>query len=383
VRLVGKWQELFTMNELDRLQPGERVVCAMSGGVDSSVSAALLKQQGFEVIGLFMRSGVSGAQTTGEKQGCCSVEDAMDARRISDSLGMPFYALNMEEQFQEVMDYFVEAYEIGETPNPCVQCNKLLKFGHLLDFAQSVGARCVATGHYAQVHDHEGRLTLFRPKDKDKDQSYVLFVLSQHQLAHTIFPLGSLTKPEVRQLADDFGFSRVAGKKDSVEICFVPDNYRNWLEGRLKNVIPGNFVNRHGEIMGQHEGIHRFTIGQRRRLGMSFGKPVYVVAIEPETGEVVLGDWDELLESDLVASKAQWLSLPKLEEGEEKRCFAQIRYNHDAKAATMIGISEDSFAVRFDEPERAVTPGQAVVCYDENDEYVYAGAWINRARLDV
>lgn len=371
------------MNEINRLKPGERVVCAMSGGVDSSVSAALLKQQGFEVIGLFMRSGVSGAQTTGEKQGCCSVEDAMDARRISDSLGMPFYALNMEEEFKGVMDYFVEAYAMGETPNPCVQCNKLLKFGHLLEFAKSVGARAVATGHYAQVHELNGRLTLYRPKDRDKDQTYVLFVLSQYQLSNTVFPLGSLTKPEVRELAEEFGFRRVAGKKDSVEICFVPDNYRNWLDGKLPKVIPGNFVDREGAIMGKHEGIHRFTIGQRRGLGVSFGKPVYVVAIEPESGHVVLGDAEELLKRDLVASKAEWLSLEPLAKDEERRCFAQIRYNHGAQAATMIGISEDRFAVRFDDPERSITPGQAVVCYDEKDEYVLAGAWIERATVEV
>jgi tRNA-specific 2-thiouridylase len=339
----------------------------------------LLKQQGFEVIGLFMRSGASGAQTTGEKQGCCSIEDAMDARRVADALGIPFYALNMEEQFQQVMDYFVDAYAAGQTPNPCVQCNKLLKFGHLLEFAKSVGARCVATGHYAQVQERFGRLTLDRPKDLDKDQSYVLFVLSQYQLTNTIFPLGSLTKPEVRELAEGFGFRRVAGKKDSVEICFVPDNYRHWLEGRLAKVIPGQFVSSDGAVMGQHEGIHRFTIGQRRGLGMSFGKPVYVIAIEAETGQVVLGDADELLESSLVASKAQWLALSELAAGEEKPCRAQIRYNHKAQKATMIGISKDQFAVRFDEPERAITPGQAVVCYDETDRYVLAGAWINRS----
>lgn len=367
----------------ETLKPGDRLVCAMSGGVDSSVAAALLKKQGYEVVGLFMRSGVSGAETTGEKQGCCSIEDSMDARRVADALDIPFYALNMKDEFKAVIDYFIDAYAAGETPNPCVQCNRLLKFGHLLDFAKKVGAKGVATGHYARVLDTGERLALERPLDADKDQTYVLFVLSQHQLAHTLFPLGGLKKPEVRQLAKEFGFDRVAGKRDSVEICFVSDNYRNFLEDKIAEPKPGQFVDRQGRVMGQHDGIHRFTIGQRRGLGQSFGKPVYVVAIEPQTGHVVLGDDHELFQTKLTAHSAQWLAIPPLKAGEELRGYAQIRYNHEAQPAVLIGISEQRLAVRFDEPERAVTPGQAVVFYDQDNQRVLAGAWIERASTEV
>lgn len=362
---------------------GERVLCAMSGGVDSSVSAALLKKRGCEVIGLFMRSGASGAASTGEKQGCCSIEDAMDARRVADALDVPFYALNMEDQFSAVIDDFVASYQRGETPNPCVQCNRLLKFGYLLDFARKVGASTVCSGHYARVVNRGPRLTLARPVDRNKDQTYVLFVLSQEQLAHTHFPLGELTKPEVRELAREFGFDRVAGKRDSVEICFVPGkDYRPFLEERLRPQ-PGDFVDSSGRVLGQHGGVHRFTIGQRKRLGIALGRPVYVVAIDPERRQVVLGDDAELLEDRLTASRAQWLAIEPLAAGERLRVKAQVRYNHEAQAATLIGVDGERFELVFDAPERAITPGQAAVVYDEDDAQVLAGGWIERRVLPV
>lgn len=366
----------------DRLSPGDRIVMAMSGGVDSSVSAALLADQGYELVGLFMRSGVSGAESTGEKQGCCSVEDSMDARRVADTLDMPFYALNMETEFQAVIDDFVASYERGETPNPCVQCNRLLKFGHLLEFAKKVGARGVATGHYARVGKVGERLTLLRPLDDDKDQTYVLFVLSQEQLANTLLPLGELRKSEVRRLAGEKGFARVAGKRDSVEICFVPGDYRSFLKDRVEP-RPGEFVSPSGEVLGTHDGIHRFTIGQRRKLGITLGRPVYVVAIEPETARVVLGDDEDLFARRLVAGRANWLALAPPEPGLTRRVRAQIRYNGSAEPATLTALGDDRFQLDFDEPQRAVTPGQAAVCYDEDNRYVLCGGWIEAERVEV
>ncbi|MBI3722513.1 tRNA 2-thiouridine(34) synthase MnmA, partial [bacterium] len=248
-----------------------RIVCALSGGVDSSVSAALLLEQGWDVIGLFMRSGVAGG-TTGEKQGCCSVEDALDARRVADLLGIPFYALNMKDEFGTVIDQFVSAYASGLTPNPCVLCNRTLKFGHVLSFAEKVGAEKVATGHYAKVGRlPSGRLALARPRDRRKDQTYVLAVLSQEQLARSVFPLGDLEKPEVRARARAIGLERVAEKKDSVEVCFVPGgDYRSLVRERLESAHParrsGDYVDRDGNVLGRHDGILGFTIGQRKGL---------------------------------------------------------------------------------------------------------------------
>jgi tRNA-uridine 2-sulfurtransferase len=366
------------------LPSGERVICAMSGGVDSSVAAALLKRQGYEVIGLFMRSGVSGAATTGEKQGCCSVEDSMDARRVADALDIPFYALNMSEQFDAVIGDFVASYERGETPNPCVQCNRLLKFGYLLEFAEKVGAKAVATGHYARVVRHAGgRLGLARPDDAAKDQTYVLFVLSQYQLAHTLLPLGHYEKPEVRRMAREFGFERVAGKRDSVEICFVAKDYRDFLEPRIATPRAGRFVDTSGRALGRHEGIHRFTVGQRRKLGLSVGRPLYVVGIDPSSADVIVGDEADLLSSRLEARRAQWSGMAPPSAGEERRVRAQVRYNHTPQAATLRGLGGDGFELDFDEPERAVTPGQAVVLYDEEDRYVLGGGWITRPTLEV
>jgi tRNA-specific 2-thiouridylase len=361
----------------------------MSGGVDSSVSAALLKEQGFDVIGLFMRSGVSG-DTTGEKQGCCSVEDALDARRVADLLEIPFYALNMHEEFGKVIDSFVASYARGETPNPCVLCNRELKFGHVLAFAEKVGADKVATGHYARVERAaSGRFALARPRDRKKDQTYVLAVLTQEQLARSVFPLGDLEKPEVRDRARAIGLERVAAKKDSVDICFVPGgDYRPLVRERLpegsKALAPGDFVDATGRVLGRHDGVLGFTIGQRRGLGASFGaeragQRTYVTGIDAGSGRVVLGDKKDLAAAGLVARDAEWQAIAPLAPGERVRARAQIRYNHGAVPATVEGEAGGKVRVVFDAPERAVAPGQLCVCYDETDTRVLGSAWIERA----
>lgn len=360
----------------------QRIVCALSGGVDSSVSAALLKEQGWDVIGLFMRSGVSG-NSTGEKQGCCSVEDALDARRVADKLEIPFYALNMKDEFGEIIDDFVASYARGRTPNPCVLCNRKLKFGHVLAFADRIGADKVATGHYARVSERDGRFELARPRDVKKDQTYVLAILTQSQLARSVFPLGDLEKPEVRDRARAIGLERVAAKKDSVEICFVPGgDYRPLVRERLPAdhaaIRQGDFVDTAGRVIGRHEGAIGFTIGQRRGLGQGFGKRAYVTAVDPSSGRVVLGEKSDLEARGLFALGVTWQSIAPLAPGQRLRARAQIRYNHGAVPATLVG-GADGVTVEFDEPEVAVAPGQLCAFYDEADERVLGAAWIERA----
>jgi tRNA-specific 2-thiouridylase len=362
-----------------------RIVCALSGGVDSSVSAALLKEQGWDVIGLFMRSGVAGAGTTGEKQGCCSVEDALDARRVADKLGVPFYALNMKEEFGRVIDQFVSSYARGLTPNPCVLCNRTLKFGHVLSFAEKVGAEKVATGHYARLETLAGgRLAVGRPRDRKKDQSYVLANLSQEQLARSVFPLADLEKPAVRERARALGLERVAAKKDSVEVCFVPGgDYRPVVRERLEPdhpaLAPGDYVDREGRVLGRHDGVLGFTVGQRKGLGQSFGARTYVTAIDPGRRRVVLGTREDLEAPALVARDVEWQGRAPLAPGERTPARAQIRYNHPAAPAVLEGLASGGVLVRFDAPESAIAPGQLCAFYDPEDRFVLGAGWIERA----
>ena len=360
----------------------------MSGGVDSSASALLLKEQGHEVIGLFMRSGTTAESScsTGlddplpilpakaHKQGCCSASDASDARRVSDALDIPFHALNFEEGFERIQDYFADEYLAGRTPNPCVMCNIWLKFGKLWDFARQVGAEKIATGHYAQlkpVPDESGP-GLFRGHDQHKDQSYVLFGVDRDLLQHVLFPVGGYTKPEIRELARRAGI-RTAEKPDSQEICFIPDNdYSAFLERfRGPQETAGELVDTAGNVVGQHGGYQNFTIGQRRGLGVTFGEPRFVVRIEPEFCRVVIGHKEELARTQLQAIKANWLiDTP----AEEIRATAQIRYQHTPASCTIRRLSHDQFSVEFDEPQFGVAPGQAVVAY--HDDRVICGGWI-------
>lgn len=359
----------------------DRVVACLSGGVDSSVAAALLVEAGHEVVGVFMRSGASG-HATGERQGCCSVEDALDARRVADRLGIPFYALNMEGEFDRIIERFASDYAAGRTPNPCVLCNRWLKFGHVLRFAEQVGASAVASGHYARlVEAGDGRVALRRGRDRQKDQSYVLAVLEQEQLRRVRFPLGDLTKGEVRALARARGLTRVAEKQDSQEICFVPDDYRDLLRRRLPAgtpaLEPGEVQDTAGRVRGRHAGTAGFTVGQRRGLGIGgAGAPLYVVATHPARRLVVVGPRSELDRAGLVASDVTWVAR-RLEPGEALRGRAQLRAHGAALPATVRCTGPRAVEVAFDAPAGAVVAGQVVVVYDEADDVVLCAGWID------
>ena len=359
----------------------------MSGGVDSSAAAWLLQQQGHEVIGLFMRSGVHQEAAcelpvldsdSSHRQGCCSAADAADARRVADSLDIPFHALNFQDAFGRIQDYFADEYLAGRTPNPCVMCNNWLKFGRLWEFAQQVGAPHVASGHYARVVPVPGsdRLALMRGRDAGKAQSYVLFGIDPALLDHVLFPVGDASKSEIRETAERAGL-RVFDKPDSQEICFVPDNdYAGFLRrhrGELDTA--GEVVDTAGTVVGQHQGYERFTVGQRRGLGIAFGEPRYVVAIEPESHRVVVGEREDLARTSLEADRLNWLvNGHDSPDDTPLRCAAQIRYRHQAAPATVETIGADRARVTFDEPQYGVAPGQAVVFYD--DDRVLGGGWI-------
>jgi tRNA-specific 2-thiouridylase len=373
---------------------GKKVVVAMSGGVDSSVAAALLMRQGYEVLGAFMRlgtpKGVEGDVQGGEqcdlsaepgrnKQGCCSVLDAADARRVAGLLNVPFYVLNFEQDFGRVIDYFVDEYNRGRTPNPCVRCNDWLKFGKLHQYAKAVGADFVASGHYARIeHDPAtGQASLLRGRDHKKDQSYVLFGITPDALRHTLLPIGGYEKHEVRTLAEELKLP-VFNKPDSQEICFVPDqDYAGLVRRRTPDAVrPGSFVTTGGEVVGTHAGHQHFTIGQRKGVGVAFGKPIYVIDIDPSENRVTLGDKSDLSRTSLIATQLNLLDSRLTEGGDPVRCTAKIRYNHDPQPASA-AVRDGRLVVSFDEPQYAVTPGQAVVLYD--GERVLGGGWIDSA----
>jgi tRNA-specific 2-thiouridylase len=367
-----------------------RVVIAMSGGVDSSVAAHLLQQQGHEPIGVFMRHGEESVQAcdvdeqspllpllagrADHKQGCCSAEDAADARRVADHLQIPFYALNLKEDFRGIIDYFVEEYSLGRTPNPCVMCNNWIKFGRLFDYANSVDAEFVATGHYARL-DREAESAapaLRRGLDAGKDQSYVLFGIERPLLDRVLLPVGGFQKPEIRQLAQEVGL-RTAGKRDSQEICFVTSGQHADFVKRQRGgeSLAGEITTISGEVVGQHEGIERFTIGQRRGIGVALGEPQYVVRIEPESRRVVIGSHQQLARQQLRADRLNWLIDPP------QGCFAclaQIRYNSQPQAARAELVEGGELEVTFEESCFGVAPGQAVVLYQQ--DRVLGGGWI-------
>ena len=360
----------------------QRVVCCLSGGVDSSVAAALLLERGHEVIGVFMRSGVSG-HAVGEKQGCCSVEDAMDARRVADQLGIPFYALNMEQGFTRLIERFTDEYARGRTPNPCVLCNRWLKFGHVLRFAREVGATRVASGHYARIVERDGRRTLARGRDRAKDQSYVLSVVEQEQLAAMLLPLGELTKAEVRAEAARRGLHRVADKRESQEICFVPGDYRALLRERLPEGAPalagGEVQHVDGRVLGRHEGTAGFTVGQRRGIRVAASEPLYVQRTDPGRRLVVVGPKAALERTRLEADEVTWLGA-RLEPGQTLRGRAQVRAHGEAVPVSVVGSGPRAVRCTFaDEPLQGVVPGQVVVVYDEADDQVLLGGWIRAA----
>ena len=359
-----------------------RVVLAMSGGVDSSASAVLLKRQGHNVVGLFMRTGTHGHDQGGadsrrdNKKGCCSAIDAGDARRVADRLDIPFYALDFEAEFDRIIDYFADEYARGRTPNPCVVCNTWLKFGQLWAFAKKLGADFIATGHYARVLPGCDGPELHRGIDPEKDQSYVLHGIRRDILPHLLFPVGSHTKREIRDLAREADLGNVAEKPDSVEICFVPSgNHVDVVRSRRPEVAAaGLIVERDGAILGEHDGIDRFTIGQRKGLGVAAGRKRFILEIVPETRTVVVGDPEDLLATGLVASGVNWLidtpSAPL-------ECVAKIRYRHAGVPATLVATADGGAEVLFQNPQPAVTPGQAVAFY--SGSRVLGGGWIERA----
>ena len=363
------------------------IAVAMSGGVDSSTVAAMLRAEGHNVVGLTMqlwnqrrlagREGMPEA-VTGR---CCSLDDVYDARRVAETIGIPYYVVNHEDRFErDVVRPFVEEYLSGRTPIPCSLCNNHLKFDQLLVVAQQIGAEAVATGHYARVEFDAptARWLLKRPTDRSKDQTYFLFGLTQEQLSRTLFPLGGMTKPEVRELARQHGLA-LAEKPDSQEICFVPGgDYKRFLDAYLAeqgDSLPdtsGELVTTDGRVIGEHTGIHNFTVGQRKGLGVATGSPLYVLQIKGDQRQVVVGEPENLYSKTLVAKRTNLISVDDLHAA--MRVSAKIRHRHEPAPATIEKTASDQILVTFDEPQRAVSPGQAAVFYD--GDVVVGGGWI-------
>ena len=351
------------------MMKNKTVVVGMSGGVDSSVAACLLKSQGYDVIGVTMQIWQEEDPSLTEQEGgCCGFSAVEDARRVAHQLDIPYYVMNFRDEFQKnVIDYFVREYREGRTPNPCIACNRYVKWESLLRKSLAIGADYIATGHYAKIRRlANGRYTICRSDSLRKDQSYALYNLTQEQLAHTLFPLGEYDKAKVREMAAQAGL-QVAHKPDSQEICFVPDgDYASFIERETEEPEqPGNFVDLDGTVLGQHKGIGHYTIGQRKGLGIAFGEPVFVVKICPDTNEVVLGKGTDVYTDHLRAHMVNYMAADHFGEGQE--VVAKIRYNHEGAPAVIRSVGEDFFELFFKEPVRAVTPGQAVVLYDEEN----------------
>jgi len=367
--------------------PAKTIAVAMSGGVDSSTVAAMLRAEGHQVIGLTMQlwnqrrlAGHPGMPEAVQGR-CCSLDDVYDARRVAETLGIPYYVVNHEERFErEVVRPFVEEYLSGRTPIPCSLCNNHLKFDQLLIVAQQIGADALATGHYARVEFNEprGRWLLKRASDSSKDQTYFLFGLTQEQLSRTLFPLGEMTKPQVRDLARHHGLA-LAEKPDSQEICFVPGgDYKKFLDAYLADqgeALPdtaGELVTSSGEVIGEHGGIHNFTVGQRKGLGVATGSPLYVIQLKGDARQVIVGKQEELYSRTLRAHRVNLIAMDDLHQ--PMRVAVKIRHRHEAAPATLQKSGQDEVLVTFDEPQRAITPGQAAVFYD--GDIVVGGGWI-------
>jgi tRNA-specific 2-thiouridylase len=374
---------------MSTLSQTETIAVAMSGGVDSSAVAALLRAQGHTLIGLTLQlwnqrrlAGHEGMPEAVQGR-CCSIDDVYDARRVAEQLDIPYYLVNQQDRFEaEVVKPFVSEYLAGRTPIPCTLCNNHLKFDQLLITARQIGADRIATGHYARNHFDEsrGRWILSRPEDKSKDQTYFLFGLTQEQLSRTLFPLGEMQKPAVRVMASEAGLN-VATKPDSQEICFIPGgDYSTFLKAYLNEQgeeLPdssGELVTTTGEVIGRHSGIHSFTVGQRKGLGLTSANPLYVLNIHPDSHQVTVGADEDLMSRDLRADRVNWISVPGLARGESLRVQIKIRHRHEPAWATLSSDGNDLAFAKFDTPQRAITPGQSAVFY-QGDEVV-GGGWI-------
>lgn len=346
-----------------------RAIIAMSGGVDSSVAAYLMRERGFDCMGVTMKLFRNeDVEEKPREKTCCSLEDVEDARAVAWSLGIPYHVFNFSNRFREdVMDRFVSAYEQGCTPNPCIDCNRHLKFAKLYDRARDLGYWYVVTGHYARVEQGEnGRWLLKKGPDPHKDQSYVLYALTQEQLAHTIFPLGTYHKDEIRRIAADQGFVN-AGKRDSQDICFVPDgDYAGFIERQTGKHYPeGDFVDPQGHVLGRHRGIIHYTVGQRRGLGVSGGRPLYVKEIRPDTNTIVLGEDRDLYQHTAIAQDFNWISMEAPTGPIQVK--ARARYHQPEQPATAYVLPDGRVRVDFEAPQRALTRGQAIVLYQGED----------------
>lgn len=346
----------------------------MSGGVDSSVAAYLLKEQGYDVIGVTMQIWQEDKEYEEREGGCCSLSAVDDARRVADKIGIPFYVLNFRDSFKKnVIDYFIDEYMEGKTPNPCIACNKYLKFDELLKKAQGIGADYIATGHYAKIEEHNGRYILVKSDDDKKDQTYALYNMTQEQLAHTLMPCGEYTKDRIREIAKEIGLA-VHSKKDSEEICFISDNNHGKYisEAMPGKVKQGNFVDKDGNILGKHKGIVYYTIGQRKGLGLAMGRPVFVTDINPLTNEVVVGAEEDIFKTDLICKDINFIAFDNLDKSLELK--AKIRYSAKPATATITPLENGKVRVSFKEKQRAITKGQSVVFY--LDDLVVGGGII-------
>ena len=381
---IGNWQSEIG-NDM-------KIAVAMSGGVDSSAAAAILKEQGHELVGFTMqlwdqRRGIN-VDENGDPlpSRCCSLDDVYDARRVAEELGFPFYVLNLERDFErDVVQPFVSSYLNGETPIPCVSCNSRLKFASLDRLALSLGCEKVATGHYARVEfdNNTKRYKLLRGQNHQKDQSYFLWELTQEQLSRAMFPLGEMSKPEARDAARQHGLIGVSEKKESQEICFVPDgDYASFIDRYLEaedatNRLPGSgeIVDTKGRVIGRHEGIQRYTVGQRRGIGIADERPLYVISLDAGKNQVMVGGSEDLLSNEFTVARVNWIAFD--DPGKPVRAEVRVRYRHTATAATITPLANQRACIVFDEPQRAITPGQASVFY-RGDE-VIGGGWIVRS----